>query len=253
MPPRQTRHLVKEGGPGFQYAWKDLAEPIRYHPQQLGEQRGFFMTQRTPHQDALRILYIFLAGAEERKPGADGCERVFKGNTRLYAFDFWIRNPDYFADELLDLFDATHEQRYLTLATKIFEDNEPSIRRFPMIRYRFGAYERIDDALAILVSRGLIRIDGRKTVSTVSETNFYLLPDAVILGKDITKHYPGLSWYPERAALVAEVAAKRKGAELKKRQYQRIEYAETQLGGVIPAVTERVRERLAGYNAKAAG
>ena len=63
-----------------------------------------------------------------------------------------------------------------------------------------------------------------------------------------------LDWYPSRARLVAEVAAGRGGSALKERQYEKIEYAETELGGVIPAVTNRVKERLESYgNQKAAG
>lgn len=206
--------------------------------------------ERSPHRDALRLLYIFLAGAETQPPDADGCDLVFKGNTKLYAYDFWMRNPDYLADELLDLYDRTHDDRYLAEVRQIFADDEPAIRRFPMIRYRFGAYEQVDDALSILRSCGLIRIDGRKEVDKVLETNFFLFPASTELAKDIVDEYPALKWYSERAALVAEIADGRAGSALKKRQYEKIEYAETKLGGVIPEVTERVKERLDSYKAQ---
>ena len=44
----------------------------------------------------------------------------------------------------------------------------------PMIRYFFGAYDRLDDALSLLRSRDLIRITGLKSKSKVQETNFLL-------------------------------------------------------------------------------
>ncbi|QDT45681.1 hypothetical protein Pan241w_58080 [Gimesia alba] len=216
--------------------------------------KGEHISVRSPHRDALRLLYIFYAGAEIQSPDDDGCKLVFKGNTKLYAYDFWMRYPDYLADELLDLFDRTNDKKYLDAASKIFADDEPSIRKFPMIRYRFGAYEQVDDALAILRSCGLIKIGGRKKVAQVFETNFYLLPIAEQVTQDIIVEYPALEWYPNRAKLVAEVAARRGGAALKARQYEKIEYAETTLGKVIPAVTDRVKERLEFHiTKKAAG
>lgn len=165
-----------------------------------------------------------------------------------------MRNPDYLADELLDLFDDSDNKKYYNAANKIFADDEPSIRKFPMIRYRFGAYEQVDDALAILRSCGLIRIGGRKKVDKIFETNFYVKPIAEKIALEIVEDYPELDWYPQRANLVAEVADGQGGSALKKRQYKKIEYAETKLGGVIPAVTDRVKERLESYdNKKAAG
>ncbi len=214
--------------------------------------RGGIISDRSPYRDALRLLYIFCAGAETQPPDVDGCKLVFKGNTKLYAYDFWMRNPDYLADELLDLFDQSGDEKYLESARKIFDDNEPSIRRFPMIRYRFGAYEPVDDALSILRSCGLIRIDGRKKVDKVLETNFHLLPVAEKTAQEIVKEYPVLNWYPTRARLVAEIAAGRGGSALKDRQYEKIEYAETKLGGSIPEVTDRVKERLESYRTKKA-
>ncbi len=161
-----------------------------------------------------------------------------------------MRNPDYLADELLDLFDKSGQVKYLVAARKIFADNEPSIRKFPMIRYRFGAYEQIDDALSILRSCGLIKISGRKKVDKVFETDFSLFPKAIETGAKIVEEYPILDWYPKRAQLVSEVAAGRGGAALKSQQYEKIEYAETKLGGVIPPVVDRVRERLRLYDKK---
>ncbi len=113
-----------------------------------------------------------------------------------------------------------------------------------MIRYRFGAYEKHDDALAILVSRGLIGIGGRKDVDRVRETDFLIFQSALDLCTSILQAEPLLTWYRDRANLVRHIADGRSGYALKKRQYERIEYASTLLGGEIPSIEAHVRMRL---------
>jgi hypothetical protein len=44
--------------------------------------------------------------------------------------------------------------RLLELAAGILESEEPDLRRFPMLRYKYGAFEELDDALAPLVEPG---------------------------------------------------------------------------------------------------
>jgi hypothetical protein len=203
------------------------------------------MDARSCYRDALRILYIFTAGASHLpEPHESGAIAMFRGEARLYAFDFWMRYPDYLADELLTLFEQTRDYRYIAAAEAIFTDDEPDIRRFPMIRYRFGAYERLDDTLALLRSRDLVRITGTKDGSRVLVTDFLIMPRAYKLAQDIVDDYFNLIWYSNRASLIAELAGDRGGNALKQRQYEQAEYAETQMGGIIPPITDRVRARL---------
>lgn len=54
-----------------------------------------------------------------------------------------------------------------------------------------------------------------------------------------------LTWYRERARIVARVAGATGGAALKDRQYLQREYAQTELNRVIAPVAERVQARLA--------
>ena len=203
------------------------------------------MPTKSPHRDALRLLYLLVEGSSplddrSRLPVV----RIFKGEARLHALDFWMRNPDYLAEELMDEFDATGDTRFLRLTREIFDAEEPDIRRFPMIRYRFGAYERLDDALAILRSRDLVRFSGKKSGDRVMETDFEITESAVHLAAQIVCEFPELGWYAERAALVSELAGDRGGAALKERQYERAAYAETKLGGIIPPVTDLAKARL---------
>jgi hypothetical protein len=203
------------------------------------------MTRRTPHRDAIRILFAVQAGATQSSDNSlPDVISTFKGKTRLLAFDFWIRNPDYLAAELLDIYEQTHESSYLGVAESIISDNEPDLRRVPMIRFMFGAFDRLDDALSLLRSRDLIRISTNKIGNSVIETDFLLTS----LGRDACEfslaQAPVLRWYADRANLVAKVAGDRSGNSLKQKQYERAQYAETKLGGVIPPISEEVFQRL---------
>ena len=199
----------------------------------------------TPHQNAIRILFILTRGARLLTPaGLDGAVAVLQGEARLHALDFWVRNPDYLAHELLDLYANTKDRSLLDRVDAIFADAEPDLRHYPMIRYRFGAYERIDNTLSVLVSRGLVRIESTTQGGRVVETEFRLMPSAMALADTIVAEFPRLNWYAERADLVAWVAGTRGGSALKDRQYQQIEYASTELGRTIPSIAERVKDRL---------
>jgi hypothetical protein len=169
---------------------------------------------------------------------------IFKGETRLLAFDFWMRNPDYLAAELLDLFEQNGDSVYLQAAETIFDNDEPDLRRVPMIRYLFGAYDRMDDSLSLLRSRDLIRITGLKSKSKVKETDFLLTAKGQEVCSSAVIQEPMLRWYADRAELVAKVAGDRGGKALKQQQYERVTYAETKYGGVIPPITSDVRHRL---------
>lgn len=203
------------------------------------------MTIQSPHRDALRILFVLRAGGSPVEPPTAEHALIFKGEARLQAFDFWMRNPDYLAAELLDLFIETKDKSYYEAAQAIVDDEEPDLRRVPMTRYFFGAYERLDDALSLLRSRDLVRISGIKGANNkVLETDFVLTMAGYDICSSAVSQEPILSWYAKRAKLVAKVAGSMGGTALKQKQYQRASYAETKLGGIIPAITEEVRLRL---------
>ncbi|MBW4980462.1 hypothetical protein ABWH88_04135 [Marinobacter adhaerens] len=203
------------------------------------------MTIRSPHRDALRILFVLRAGGSSIEPPTAEHALIFKGEARLQAFDFWMRNPDYLAAELLDLFIETKDKSYYEAAQAIIDDEEPDLRRVPMTRYFFGAYERLDDALSLLRSRDLVRISGIKGANNkVLETDFVLTKAGYDICSAAVSQEPILSWYAKRSKLVAKVAGSMGGTALKQKQYQRASYAETKLGGIIPPITEEVRLRL---------
>lgn len=197
----------------------------------------------TPYQNAIRLLFILIHGSEQLPDShSSGAKGIFKGETRLHAMDFWVRYPDYLAYELISIFQETGDVSLLNSAESIFEDQEPDLRRIPMMRYRFGAYDKIDNTLSVLVSKGLVRQEGKKKVDGIQEYYYLLMPSAYSKTDEIRKEFPVLSWYEERAKLVAKVAGSRGGAALKNRQYEHISYATTSGGSIIPPITEEVRK-----------
>lgn len=203
------------------------------------------MNARTPHRDAIRLVFSIRAGSLPYLDAAmPDVVAIFKGEARLLAFDFWIRNPDYLAAELLDIFEVTAQPEYLLAAKSIIDNEEPDLRRVPMIRYFFGAYDRLDDAYSLLRSRDLIRITGLKCKSKVQETDFLLTAKGAELCDSCVTVAPILKWYSDRSELVAKVAGDRGGAALKQRQYERKTYAETKLGGMIPPIGDEISRRL---------
>lgn len=198
----------------------------------------------TVYQDAIRLLYILINGSEDFNDESDSkIKGIFRGKARLYAMDFWVRYPDYFAFELIKKYEETSDDRYLQIADSIFEDKEPDLRRIPMIRFFFGAYEKLDNTLSILISKGLIRQDGLRK-KTINQYDFLIYQDAYELIINVTNEFKILKWYDERTKIINEIAGERGGRALKERQYEQITYAQTKLGGIIPPIKEDIKSQL---------
>ncbi|MFJ1458678.1 hypothetical protein [Nocardia sp. N2S4-5] len=201
-------------------------------------------------QDAVRIL-LLIDGAAEPLPGAiadddalNDAVGVVQGQIRLQKLDFWLRNPDYLADELLNDYEQSGEPRLLDLATQILDSEEPEVRRYPMLRHHFGAYEPLDDALAVLRSAGLVVRRRRGQVGRTSRHDYYLLSRGREVAQTVVAEAPAFRYYVDRVQLVLDLADGRGGNELKNRQYLQDEYATTELGARIGSISARARDRL---------
>lgn len=199
-------------------------------------------------QTAIRLLACIKAAGDTIDPSRWGHDIVcvLRSQSRLQALDFWMRNPDYLANELLTEFEVSGERDLLVIAQRIFDDREPDLRRLPMVRYLFGAFEPLDNALAILRAADLIRIKRDGVPGGKIREHLYLLTTA---GADALERVaaaaPELSWYRNRASIVARVAGTQGGKALKDRQYLQAEYAGTELSHLIQPITDRVLARLA--------
>jgi hypothetical protein len=203
------------------------------------------MAKSDHHLNALRILLILVKGSEPIKnvtiPGFD---RLFDGETKVQALDFWLRYPDYLGDELLSLYESTADKSYLQAVREIFENSEPDVRRVPMLRKYFGAYEPLDTVLGILKSRNLVWPRTRPITGFANHRDFLVNQRACDLVARIPKEIPELQWYDNRVDLILRVAGDRGGLALKERQHQQKEYHDTHHGAIIPTIGERVQLRL---------
>ena len=193
-------------------------------------------------RNAIRLLFILVAGSEAiTNPEKNGPTHIFSGEARLHALDFWVRYPDYLADELLDQYEITKNYSLIEDVRRIFSEDEPDLRKIPMLRYRFGAYEKIDTAMSYLSCRKLVKPRKRQSGDKIQEYDFLIFFDAISLLTRIVREFPQLQWYSHRARLVAQLAGNRGGNALKQHQHQRWdEYHITPMGQAIPSIADRV-------------
>ncbi|MFF0250007.1 hypothetical protein [Streptosporangium sandarakinum] len=206
--------------------------------------------------DAIRLLLLIATVADEldeaaRASAPDGAVSVLRAESRLQKLDFWLRNPDYLADELLNDYDRHGEEILLDLAADILDSDEPEIYAIPMLRYLFGAFEALDRALSVLVAPRLLVISQRRTVNRVLQDDYYLTAKGRAVAAQAVEQFPELRWYTDRAALVKALAEAtgHSALALRRRQYLQRDYAETPLGKIIPSIADQARERLARLRA----
>jgi hypothetical protein len=178
-----------------------------------------------------------------------GALSEMRSQLRLQALDFWLRNPDYLADELLNEYDKTGDHALVEEAKRILDDREPEVRRLPMTKYLRGAYEPLDDVLAPLVTYGLVEHAATAGQTRVREHDYWFMPPGEEFAEALLEAAPGVfGWYRDRAELISRVAGDDGGGKLKERQYEQDEYAGTPNTRLIAPITERVRARLAAID-----
>jgi hypothetical protein len=202
-----------------------------------------------------RVVFLLrYCGTPPSEDAPDGAIAEMRSEQRLQACDFWMRNPDYLADALLDDHATGTRSDAIPLARKILDDREPQLRRLPMTKWRFGAWEELSDVLAPLILYGFVA--HRPVVRSdrsVAEHDYWLMPDGVAFTDALLAADEALfSWYVERARLIASVANSIGGSALKARQYERIEYASTPGMALIPSIADAVWARLAELEPEAA-
>lgn len=160
-----------------------------------------------PYFDAVRILLLLnaaarpLAGIASTEAPPDAVA-VLTGEGRLQKLDFWLRYPDYLADELLTDYETSREPFLLQLAAQILDSEEPELRSIPMLRYKFGAYEPLDMALSILVSEGLVARDPLVGGRRIRRNNYYLTALGHEVAESTVTEFPELAWYGARVRVV---------------------------------------------------
>lgn len=201
-------------------------------------------------QHAVRLLtLIHVCGGPVGGNDPVGMARVIRSEKRLQALDFWLRNPDYLADELVTgVENGALDRHYLDVATKLLSDPEPSWNHFPMPKWFYGAYEAVDDAFALLQAYGLALVRRRGTPGNRLQNQFFLT-DLGAKRADELSTTDRLSWYPRQARLVSLVAGDDSGTKLKERQYKQESYAQAVWGSKIGSIRDQVDARLTAMRA----
>jgi hypothetical protein len=202
-------------------------------------------------RDAVRILLVIAAAAVpfDHRPNDDpvvaAAVGVVETQVRLQKLDFWVRNPDYLADELLNEYERRGDPELVETASAIMHSDEPEVRRYPMLRFLFGAYEPLDDALAVLRSADLVVRRRRGSQGHVQQTDYFLTELGARTARRIVREVPTFAYFADRTALVVSLFEDLGGTQLKTRQYAQVEYRDTAIGDRIATIAPRVRERLA--------
>jgi hypothetical protein len=201
------------------------------------------------YQDAVRLLLLISQVAEPlpNPPPADappGAVAVVHSQVLLQKLDFWLRNPDYLADELISRFESDGNEDDLDLARQILESDEPEVRSYQMLRYLFGAYEPLDEALSVLRTPGLVIRRKRGIPGYTTQHDYYLTESGRETARKVVEAAPELAYYVERSKLVADLAAGRRGSALRDIQYLQPEYADAEIGTRIVGIADRARQRL---------
>ncbi|MER7179501.1 hypothetical protein ABT404_08450 [Streptomyces hyaluromycini] len=199
-------------------------------------------------QNAVRLLLLIATAAEPvtgdacAPPDAVG---VVRTQVLLQKLDFWVRSPDYLAWELLVEYEAHPDDPALwQLARTILSSDEPDVRRYPMLRHRFGAFEQMDEALSMLIERSMVTKRHTPRGGQVGQHDYYLRARGRQVADTIVRHEPDLSWYVERTQTVVSLFKGLSPSGVKDRQYLQGDYADTPVGSYIVSITEQARGRL---------
>ena len=211
-----------------------------------------FNPNNNSYRDKLRILlilYFFSEKIIQDESTDKNLAKIFKSEVRIQKIDFLIRYPDYLAYELLDLLNKAEfahlKQEVKEQVKRIFNSNEPEIRREEMLRYFFGAYEEIDHIIAFFISTGFVVYKSKKNMVGREFNKLYYLTNYGVnkIDTEILKKLDKAKWYEERCGLIKKYFGDLTGTELKVRQYEHEQYRNTPINKYIKGIQEEVKSK----------
>lgn len=199
------------------------------------------------NRDRIRVFFIlYFLSDDYNSPDFPSFKKIFETEVKLQKQDFLLRNPDYFAYELLCLIESGDIEKIEAKKTiqNIFISREPSLRKLEMTRYLFGAWEYLDDVVAFLMSFGLVHFTSKRNskLQTIDK-KYYITQLAVDLVAKWENNWGELSWYVERCQLLKKYFGHFSGSQLKDRQYAINEYADTSYNEYIQDIQHKVKEK----------
>jgi hypothetical protein len=199
-------------------------------------------------QNTVRLLLLIATAAEPvaaDDPAPEDAAGVVRTQTLLQKLDFWVRCPDFLAWELLTEFETYPDDPALWhLAERILASDEPDVRRYPMLRHRFGAFEQMNEALGMLIERSMVAKRHTPRGDQVGQHDYYLRARGREVADTIVHQEPDLYWYVERTQTVTALFKGLGPRGARDRQYLQRDYADTPIGSYIVSITDQARERL---------
>lgn len=196
------------------------------------------------YKDRFRILLIIYFFSEATD--SEEFPLLFYGEIKIQAIDFFIRNPDYLAFELLSIAKADKQKsnEIKKIVKSIYRTSEPVIRRLEMEKFFYGAYEDIDDIIAFLTSRGLLKFESKMRINMrVAEKHYYITKHATKILANAEKEIIAAKWYFERCRIIKTFLGGTTGSEMKARQYQIGDYGSTTYKEKIDQIDDLVYEK----------
>ena len=183
------------------------------------------------YKDRFRIfLILYFFSDTYSNPATPDLKKLFRSEIKIQKIDFYIRNPDYLAYELLNIatHDGSQKNDIKNIIRNIFKHREPVLRRLEMEKFFYGAFEDLDDVICFLDSIGFIKFSSEKAsdLKTI-EKKYYITEHAINKVQDSLNSLAALQWYVQRCQLIKRFFGELKGTKLKDMQYQIDEYRKT--------------------------
>lgn len=193
----------------------------------------------------LRIFFILYTFSENYSDDKNPTfKKLFESEIKLQKLDFWVRNPDHLCYSLLELAetDMPKSIEIKSIVKKIFNDNEPVLRRDEMEKFRFGAYEDLSNVISFLDGMNLIRFDSKRTSDLrVVDKKYFVTENGVNIIESQLPNLNFLHWYMERCQLIKKYFGDKSGTELKDLQYKIEEYKNARSGNFITEIIDLVK------------
>lgn len=205
--------------------------------------------RKTLEQDIVRMLLILTHFGEVDEDANENLRLVLRTEYYIQKLDFLLRNPDYLCCELLtevveNRVTIKEEKLHIKGIIKfIFDSREPVLRRIPMDRFFYGAYERLDEVESFLTAVDFLRVRPQGTADRVQIKNYYLTQKGYLYVVEDLSRSQEVDWYNKRCMIIKQYLGHVKASDLKSRQYNHEAYNQARWGSTIPAVIEVVKER----------
>lgn len=204
-------------------------------------------------QSAARIL-IILDRLGQQPSQADlianpKVVKVVRALSRLAKLDFWLRNPDYLADEVLTDIGSGHISPAdgLPHVDRMLAGPAPLLHLYPMRRYKYGAWELPDNAIAVLKSYGFVTTRRAREIDTEASSkarrDYFLQEAGAAAIAKMRDEIEQIKWYDDQAEAIGLLDVRETGSAAKIRQYQQPEYKATPVGRPVSSILDRVRPR----------